>query len=605
MELLYVWIDKYKNIEKQGFNFSPKWRFTFELEKKAFIIEDRRKDVIVDFFSKSITNVTAIVGKNGAGKTTLLQFLAEEIYSKIPYDFNQRMIALFEINQKLCFCVHDDYKWLEFNLREENVKFEYFFYKISKLNKGSSPFDRSSSWLIYYSHNYDGRIIKGNISDISTNALLEEDEEYIKKEDDTGDFNITKQSIYNHQKQELRRQIDFVLKFGNNHNQIIPFSLPNEIEIIYENKNTHRNSLKGINRKIFNTYTTTINKIEKSIENIEDNFFERFQAEFQYNLLKGLIELLWRLDSEECSKKIASIDQFFSGEKFDYPSFISAIYPSRRQMFIKTRLQSIFDLMDFVEELKEEWFSYEEASDLIYFFKLDRSNFEIVKNLLNLLTKTPDLNEMFSFSWRDLSAGERNFLNVFSRLHWCDVMEAENLVIVLDEPINSFHPQWQKEFLSKFLKTLPLVCPPADYVEKRTYQLILTTHSPFLVSDLPKENIIFLDHENGKCKVEDKPEKLKNTFGANIHYLLANGFFMQGLIGDFAKSKIDQVNDFINGKKDMDRDEADKIIEMLGEPIIKKYLKKKLEEKKHTNLITAKDAEIEKLKQEIKALKND
>ncbi len=26
MELLYVWIDKYNNIEKQGFNISPKWR---------------------------------------------------------------------------------------------------------------------------------------------------------------------------------------------------------------------------------------------------------------------------------------------------------------------------------------------------------------------------------------------------------------------------------------------------------------------------------------------------------------------------------------------------------------------------------------------------
>lgn len=30
MELLYVWIEDYKNIYHQGFNFSPKYRFGFD-----------------------------------------------------------------------------------------------------------------------------------------------------------------------------------------------------------------------------------------------------------------------------------------------------------------------------------------------------------------------------------------------------------------------------------------------------------------------------------------------------------------------------------------------------------------------------------------------
>ena len=29
MELLYIWIENYKNIKEQGFNFSPKHRFSF------------------------------------------------------------------------------------------------------------------------------------------------------------------------------------------------------------------------------------------------------------------------------------------------------------------------------------------------------------------------------------------------------------------------------------------------------------------------------------------------------------------------------------------------------------------------------------------------
>ena len=41
-----------------------------------------------------------------------------------------------------------------------------------------------------------------------------------------------------------------------------------------------------------------------------------------------------------------------------------------------------------------------------------------------------------------------------------------------------------------------------------------------------------------------------NTFGANIHTLLSHGFFMKdGLMGEFAKSKIDDVINYLNNKE--------------------------------------------------------
>jgi hypothetical protein len=33
MELLYIWIEKYKNIERQGFNFSPLYDFEFTVKE--------------------------------------------------------------------------------------------------------------------------------------------------------------------------------------------------------------------------------------------------------------------------------------------------------------------------------------------------------------------------------------------------------------------------------------------------------------------------------------------------------------------------------------------------------------------------------------------
>ncbi len=41
MELLYVWIENYKNINKQGFNFSPKHWFEYDEKTNKLKHEER------------------------------------------------------------------------------------------------------------------------------------------------------------------------------------------------------------------------------------------------------------------------------------------------------------------------------------------------------------------------------------------------------------------------------------------------------------------------------------------------------------------------------------------------------------------------------------
>ena len=63
--------------------------------------------------------------------------------------------------------------------------------------------------------------------------------------------------------------------------------------------------------------------------------------------------------------------------------------------------------------------------------------------------------------------------------------------------------------------------------------VILATHSPFILSDIPDSNILFL--ENG-----DLPQKsIKGTFCGNVCELLEQSFFLQsGFMGYYAKSII-------------------------------------------------------------------
>jgi len=94
MELVYLWVEDYKNIQKQGFNFSPRFRCEYDDEKNELTIEEN-DDYIENFFGDNI-NVTAIVGKNGSGKSSVLEYLAENPKFIVTFENNQ-----FFINQNI------------------------------------------------------------------------------------------------------------------------------------------------------------------------------------------------------------------------------------------------------------------------------------------------------------------------------------------------------------------------------------------------------------------------------------------------------------------------------------------------------------------------
>jgi len=145
-------------------------------------------------------------------------------------------------------------------------------------------------------------------------------------------------------------------------------------------------------------------------------------------------------------------------------------------------------------------------------------------------------------------------------------------IILFDEIDIGFHPDWQKKTIQYIIDFLNATD------NQKYYHLIFTTHSPFLLSDIPKENLIFL--KDGK---QVKGIEKKQTFGANIHTLLSDSFFMEdGLMGEFAKGKIDEVIRLLNKDK-LDEKElkyCEQIISIIGEPIVKNQLQRMLDSKR-------------------------
>ena len=216
----------------------------------------------------------------------------------------------------------------------------------------------------------------------------------------------------------------------------------------------------------------------------------------------------------------------------------------------------------------------------------------------------------FNYNWSfdkndesaNLSSGENAILNLLSRLYSLKdrLIGRTPIFLFVDEGDLGHHPKWQKEFISLLINNLVGVLWYESY-RMPMVQIILTSHSPFVLSDLPKENIIFLrkDPQTGHCQVADGLNDMKQTFGANIHTLLSDSFFMDGLMGDFAKGKIDEVIRHLNNEPkkedDMNDEKAGKIINMIGEPILKRHLEKQFQYKKQ-------NAEIKELRERIEKL---
>lgn len=169
-------------------------------------------------------------------------------------------------------------------------------------------------------------------------------------------------------------------------------------------------------------------------------------------------------------------------------------------------------------------------------------------------------------------------------------LKYENINIVLDEIELYFHPNWQRTFINDLLESIKKI--NKQYIASIAgLNFIFVTHSPFILSDIPHQNILLLDIDPNTKKSKPK-ELITKTLGANIHELLADNFYMESTIGEYIKRKIQKILNFHLEIEDADnkelfrlrnlyetlhKDEFKYIINNIGEDIIKSTLENHIE----------------------------
>ena len=568
MELVYLWIEKYKNISDEGFNFSPRFKCTFSPNYKDGKLKDDceleiTSEDYVNIFPKDI-NITAIVGENGSGKSSILNILHKGLI-----DFDFRGFAIFSNEEQEIFylqCSHENYNFLQKKYK-----------KIYDKNKIAFP-------IFNYSFIYD---IYAN----EFNELIFPKKKYRSI---NGIISLQYELIRN-QKNILLNYFD--LKRNNQLDKFEKFFIPKTINIFFDYS------------RIENYYQDKQTKETKDLLNkLLNQIIPNRPIDDFFNTLKEVSNLLNNRSSYEASKHDFDIfNPSFELGNTDDDNIDFNLWDKNYILKIDLKEYSKNSTIEVINH-NDTWISDVRLKALS--FDIDKLNEDIIKVILASFSSeyfVIQLCDSKNKKLNDLSYGEQQLIFILNQLYALSYysphidgivpsFEIDNFVVLLDEIELSFHPKWQKNTIGYILDFL-------KFIPNKKFHLVFSSHSPFILSDLPKENVIFLENGIQVYPFEDG----KQTFGANIHTLLSHGFFMDGgLMGEFAKKTIQDVINYLDDKptQNMNKQKAWQIIQLIGEP----FLKHKLEEKYNEKFLTQEEQKLNKIKQlenELKRLRDD
>lgn len=620
MVLQYIWIEDHGCYHNVGINFSSKYKFTYN--HKDDILFENNKDKYVDYFFGDNIDVTTIIGNNGAGKTTLLRFIFDIMHDCPAYtDYfvifqekindsnedkffyfsnfqNNKTYGLLHINGCCCYTFEDTaVKDLVCNRDIRTIYFTELFNISQYMNSFGGDDDLSFAALLHkqFSEGYEEEnevspILKYNhrIIDWQINYLIKEDEISVGK---FFRFHYPKQlyihfsynsEIFNEFYTEVK-----VKQFVNSRNtQKKPYAIiENELRYEIEEK---KKVYEIEARKYYNEF-----KGEK-----ENNAIDECAQAVLFNILNSRKYYHGR-DKDEDEKIFDIIDKVKNDSSIESDRLwdklkrilwkMQKLVNTNEVFCISSRIAYYLNFMekysDYINKHRIDYNStYKELTINIY----DESDnnipkMEIIRDFFESYKKCISFVEFLSFSW-GLSSGEMMLLNLFSKLtHLLNFENGKtflsnknntvffdsekpvsNAIILLDEAEVAYHPEWQRLYFQSVLNFLKKNIMPMTHV-----QLIIATHSPIILSDIPKQNTLVLLKNRDNV---DVVENISETFAANIYTLFRNNFFLdESGMGCFALSKLESIIKEINSDTP-DKEQIKKYINLVGDPFLKDKL---------------------------------
>lgn len=173
---------------------------------------------------------------------------------------------------------------------------------------------------------------------------------------------------------------------------------------------------------------------------------------------------------------------------------------------------------------------------------------------------------------RSFSDGEHQFIHTMGI---CLLLKDKRSLLLLDEPETHFNPSWRAKFIKILNDSIsagnPKDLPDGAYNIHLLKDVLLTSHSPFIISDCLPDNVLLFEKDVEGKTVARKVSELENafnTYGTSVELILDRLFNYDQSIGDLSYSELNSIDfNAIKSKDDIEKVKAK--LRSLGESIEK------------------------------------
>ena len=580
---------KYHGLYDFELNLSTDTKYHFDVNTYEFTQVPYETPLPENFWGdKPLYNISVIVGQNGDGKTTVVNTVIDtlqELYKRELRSPNET-VFLAECNEKhvLFFLTGSQNKHEKINGIIKQITFHKG--KIRKYEEYLQFIDGAK--LIYISntlsepdferkdiYEYKSHVRYRFLYDCSLSGIIQNEIGNEMYRDVISSFFCNEhykqvKFVYDRKQRRILSSIK---------NKGLPAPIPKQLSI------TIRRDIR-------------VNEFSKYVQ-AQDTFAEKFAYRLCVSCYLTFIDNL-RIDHPHFNNPLYSSNDILpnSANYGEFEKLFTKVEIDSTQTDLanrnKRRQQRCLNFVSFVCETKEQFNNFYCSPNnlksldkgLLFSVSLpvtDQINDWLVEFIESYrLTCAPYY--FLDFNW-GLSSGENNLLRMFSSIYYVFYYSDSNLynwsnmkqwsqcnsvVFLMDEADLTYHPEWQRQLIKILAAFLPLEfgnCGIDDL------QVILTTHSPLLLGDIPSNNVTYL--RQGDRNINDNN---LNSFGQNIHNILKDSFFLESTIGAFATDKINKTAKKLRDMRDKgnltqnELRECKAIIDLLAPGVIKSKL---------------------------------
>ena len=523
MKLIALVIKQHdKLFKEQIFNFSDEYKVDFNFETNELKIE-KNPDYIENFYGESIYNISPVVGINGVGKSTILNLIGYYYRAEDQNkDINQFFHVYLDTNRK-------------FYLRDEN-------YDLSSITIEGIATDKVDISGYYGSQKNDNLIYIMNEDRRPSGSyggaslldihLAESSRWYILN----GSFEAYEE-LYS------RGLVSSSYKFSFG---VSKYGIPEE----YLNDWEDREFFYCLVLKVI------VNVCNEFKYCLRDEEIERYFIEGKY------LSLFDKIKKEIEEEKKDFIDSLVN--------FLNYL----EQFIHKYKIKEYSDSMK--SRIVELGYGEKNFDNRIEFERLYLDYEELEKNALDL--KYYGFRAIDEFYY-NMSTGETNILKVMSYVKWLQMNSSQGTCqLVVDELESGMHLEWSRSLINFLVNYINEI----NKIGGMNFQLIFTTHSPYMLSDIKPGNVIMIEKNQETGYSEGKV--LQNTFAKNIQEIMKENL-IDNIYGDFALAKINSMIERLNGEEEQEGNEEEllKEIHLISEPILRNKLLEMYDKKYNTS----------------------